>query len=61
MLCWRPTEYRTKNGLHELPWQTMQQRHNGCTQQNQSRSDRHEQQMLNHMDGEQFLVECGKR
>jgi hypothetical protein len=57
----RPSEQWTDNGLHELPRQTVQQRHHGRSHQDQRRSDCHEQQMLDHVDRQQFLVECRER
>ena len=57
----RPKQW-TENGSQEFPGQSVQQRHHGCSDQDQGRSDGHEQQMLNHVDGQQFLVEgCERR
>src|SRR5258707_5072463 len=56
----RPKQW-TENGLQEFPGQSVQQRHHGCAHQDQRRSDGHEQQMLNHVDGQQFLVEGCER
>ena len=52
----RPKQW-TENGSQEFPRQSVQQRHHRCSDQDQGRSDGHEQQMLNHVDGQQFLVE----
>jgi hypothetical protein len=40
--------------------QTVQHRHHGRSQKNQRGSDGHEEQMLDHVDRQQLLIECGK-
>jgi hypothetical protein len=57
----RPPKQWSQNGLHELLGQAVQYRHQWSTQQDQRGTDGHEQQMLNHVDGQQFLVEGCER
>src|SRR6202166_1518756 len=56
-----PSKQRTGHGLNKLPRQTVQVRHYRCADQDQRRSDRQKQQMLNHVDRQQLLVECRER
>jgi hypothetical protein len=39
----------------------MQERHHGRTEQDQRGSERHEEKMLDHVDGKELLVQCSER
>src|SRR5579862_5051058 len=55
----RPAEQRTNYRLYKLPRESMQERHDGRAQKNHGRSEGHEQEVLDHVDGQRFLIERG--
>ena len=57
----RPSKSRTNEEAHEELRQAVEKRNGGRAEEHEGRNDEHEENVLNHVDGEGGFIKCGKR
>jgi len=56
-----PLEKRAQKALNEIAWQAVEESEHGRAEEEQGRGESHKEQVLNHVDGEELLVEKRER